>query len=104
MIHRTVQPDIGILLIYLFFSNIFQQKIENFLLISTRKSQFETDLECDNDHQTRQHTMLLKTAAVRYLVVQINQMDNPIVNWNHIRDEQIKDKLTEGVVKHLIAV
>jgi len=33
----------------------------------------KTDFERDNDHQTCQHTMLFKTAAVRYLVVRIKQ-------------------------------
>ncbi|CAF4889454.1 unnamed protein product [Rotaria sp. Silwood1] len=37
--------------------------------------------------------MLVKTAGVRYLVVLINKMDDPTVNWDQGRYEEIRDKL-----------
>ena len=38
--------------------------------------------------------MLVKTVGVRYLVVLINKMDDPTVNWDQTRYEEIKEKLT----------
>jgi peptide chain release factor subunit 3 len=38
--------------------------------------------------------MLVKTAGVRYLVVLINKMDDPTVNWDQKRYDEIRDHLT----------
>jgi len=67
------------------------------LVISARKGEFETGFE--RGGQTREHAMLVKTAGVRYLVVLINKMDDPTVNWDHQRYEEIKDKLTPYLKK-----
>jgi peptide chain release factor subunit 3 len=66
-------------------------------VISARKGEFETGFE--RGGQTREHAMLVKTAGVRYLVVLINKMDDPTVNWDQARYEEIKDKLTPYLKK-----
>jgi len=67
------------------------------LVISARKGEFETGFE--RGGQTREHAMLVKTAGVRYLVVLINKMDDPTVNWEQARYDEIKDKLTPYLKK-----
>lgn len=67
------------------------------LVISARKGEFETGFE--RGGQTREHAMLVKTAGVRYLVVLINKMDDPTVNWDQGRYEEIKEKLTPFLKK-----
>jgi peptide chain release factor subunit 3 len=37
--------------------------------------------------------MLVKAAGVRYLMVLINKMDDPTVNWDQARYDEISDKL-----------
>mmetsp|Transcript_795 Transcript_795/g.1881 ORF Transcript_795/g.1881 Transcript_795/m.1881 type:complete len:591 (-) Transcript_795:172-1944(-) len=59
------------------------------LVISARKGEFETGF--DRDGQTREHAMLAKTLGVNYLVVVINKMDDPTVQWSKDRfDECVK--------------
>jgi len=67
------------------------------LVISARKGEFETGFE--RGGQTREHAMLVKTAGVRYLVVLINKMDDPTVNWEQARYDEIRDKLTPYLKK-----
>lgn len=67
------------------------------LVISARKGEFETGFE--RGGQTREHAMLVKTAGVRYLVVLINKMDDPTVNWDPSRYDEIKEKLTPYLKK-----
>ncbi|KAF9481964.1 eukaryotic polypeptide chain release factor 3 [Pholiota conissans] len=62
------------------------------LVISSRKGEFETGFE--RGGQTREHIMLVKTAGVSKVIVVINKMDDPTVNWDKARYEEIKDKLT----------
>ncbi|KAJ2633657.1 translation termination factor GTPase eRF3 [Coemansia sp. RSA 1290] len=62
------------------------------LVISARKGEFETGFE--RGGQTREHTVLIKTAGVRTLVVAINKMDDPTVGWDKARYDQIVTKLT----------
>uniref|UniRef100_A0AAY4DG94 Tr-type G domain-containing protein n=1 Tax=Denticeps clupeoides TaxID=299321 RepID=A0AAY4DG94_9TELE len=50
------------------------------LVISARKGEFETGFE--KGGQTREHAMLAKTAGVKHLIVLINKMDDPTVNWS----------------------
>ena len=52
-------------------------------VISARKGEFETGFE--RGGQTREHAMLVKTAGVRKLVVVINKMDDPTVQWSEVR-------------------
>ena len=62
------------------------------LVISARKGEFETGFE--KGGQTREHIMLVKTAGVSKVVVVINKMDEPTVEWSKARFDEIKDKLT----------
>lgn len=52
-------------------------------VISARKGEFETGF--DRGGQTREHAMLAKTAGVKHLVVLVNKMDDPTVNWDEAR-------------------
>ncbi|CAG9857188.1 unnamed protein product [Phyllotreta striolata] len=61
------------------------------LVISARKGEFETGF--DRGGQTREHAMLAKTAGVKYLVVLVNKMDDPTVNWDEARYNECKDKI-----------
>lgn len=61
------------------------------LVISARKGEFETGFE--RGGQTREHAMLAKTAGVRHLVVLVNKMDDPTVEWSEERFKECKDKL-----------
>lgn len=62
------------------------------LVISARKGEFETGFE--KGGQTREHAMLAKTQGVNKLVVAINKMDDPTVEWNHDRYKECVTKLT----------
>jgi peptide chain release factor subunit 3 len=61
------------------------------LVISARKGEFETGF--DRGGQTREHAMLAKTAGVKYLVVLVNKMDDPTVNWDEARYNECRDKI-----------
>ncbi|KAJ7276372.1 P-loop containing nucleoside triphosphate hydrolase protein [Mycena haematopus] len=61
------------------------------LVVSARKGEFETGFE--KGGQTREHIMLVKTAGVSKLIIAINKMDDPTVNWDKDRYEEIRDKL-----------
>jgi len=61
------------------------------LVISARKGEFETGF--DRGGQTREHAMLAKTLGVSYLVVAINKMDDPTVQWNKERFDECVTKI-----------
>ncbi|PRD26922.1 UNVERIFIED_CONTAM: Eukaryotic peptide chain release factor GTP-binding subunit ERF3A [Trichonephila clavipes] len=61
------------------------------LVISARKGEFETGFE--RGGQTREHAMLAKTAGVKHLVILVNKMDDPTVEWSEERYNECKDKL-----------
>ncbi|CAG2172911.1 unnamed protein product, partial [Oppiella nova] len=61
------------------------------LVISARKGEFETGFE--RGGQTREHAMLAKTAGVKHMVVLINKMDDPTVEWSESRYTECCDKL-----------
>ncbi|KAJ6539321.1 eukaryotic polypeptide chain release factor 3 [Mycena capillaripes] len=65
------------------------------LVISARKGEFETGFE--KGGQTREHIMLVKTAGVSKIIVAINKMDDPTVNWEKARYEEIREKLVPFV-------
>uniref|UniRef100_A0A4W3IFV0 G1 to S phase transition 1 n=1 Tax=Callorhinchus milii TaxID=7868 RepID=A0A4W3IFV0_CALMI len=67
------------------------------LVISARKGEFETGFE--KGGQTREHAMLAKTAGVKHLIVLINKMDDPTVNWSQDRYEECKEKLVPFLKK-----
>jgi peptide chain release factor subunit 3 len=61
------------------------------LVISARRGEFETGFE--KGGQTREHAMLAKTLGVSYLIVVINKMDDPTVNWDKTRFDECVCKL-----------
>ena len=61
------------------------------LVISSRRGEFETGFE--GNGQTREHALLLKTCGVKSLVVAINKLDDPSVNWSSERYHEIQSKL-----------
>jgi peptide chain release factor subunit 3 len=61
------------------------------LVISARKGEFETGF--DRGGQTREHAMLAKTLGVSYLVVVVNKMDDPTVQWKKERFDECIAKL-----------
>eukprot|EP00657_Telonema_sp_P-1_P002883 TRINITY_DN1669_c0_g1_i1.p1 TRINITY_DN1669_c0_g1~~TRINITY_DN1669_c0_g1_i1.p1 ORF type:complete len:390 (-),score=136.28 TRINITY_DN1669_c0_g1_i1:89-1258(-) len=62
------------------------------LVISARRGEFETGFE--KGGQTREHAMLAKTAGVKRLIVVINKMDDPTVEWAKDRYDECVTKLT----------
>ncbi|KAL7414189.1 P-loop containing nucleoside triphosphate hydrolase protein [Mrakia frigida] len=62
------------------------------LVISARQGEFEAGF--DNGGQTREHATLVKTAGVSKLVVVVNKMDDPTVQWSQERFEFIKAQLS----------
>jgi len=61
------------------------------LVISARKGEFETGF--DRGGQTREHALLAKTLGVSYLVVVVNKMDDPTVQWKKERYMECITKL-----------
>eukprot|EP00817_Percolomonadidae_sp_ATCC50343_P003972 CAMPEP_0117422732 /NCGR_PEP_ID=MMETSP0758-20121206/3523_1 /TAXON_ID=63605 /ORGANISM="Percolomonas cosmopolitus, Strain AE-1 (ATCC 50343)" /LENGTH=435 /DNA_ID=CAMNT_0005205549 /DNA_START=8 /DNA_END=1315 /DNA_ORIENTATION=- len=61
------------------------------LIISARRGEFEAGFE--QGGQTREHSLLAKTLGVEKLVVVINKMDEPTVEWSEKRYEGIRKKL-----------
>ncbi|KZV21732.1 hypothetical protein F511_02890 [Dorcoceras hygrometricum] len=61
------------------------------LVISARKGEFETGYE--RGGQTREHVQLAKTLGVSKLLVVVNKMDDPTVNWSKERYEEIESKM-----------
>lgn len=66
-------------------------------MISARKGEFETGFE--KGGQTREHAMLAKTAGVKHLIVLVNKMDDPTVNWSLERWVDKNDQIV-GVEQH----
>ncbi len=62
------------------------------LVISARKGEYETGFE--KGGQTREHAMLAKTQGVSKLVVVVNKMDDPTVEWSKARYDECITKLT----------
>lgn len=64
--------------------DIFLSNITSFVqVISARKGEFETGF--DRGGQTQEHAMLVKTAGVKNLVILVNKMDDPTVQWDEER-------------------
>ncbi|KAK5662087.1 hypothetical protein OQA88_10201 [Cercophora sp. LCS_1] len=63
------------------------------LVISARKGEYETGFE--KGGQTREHAMLAKTQGVNKLIVVINKMDDPTVDWSHERYLECTTKLSQ---------
>ncbi len=62
------------------------------LVISARKGEYETGFE--KGGQTREHAMLAKTQGVNKLIVVVNKMDDPTVEWSQDRYNECINKLT----------
>ena len=62
------------------------------LVISARKGEYETGFE--KGGQTREHAVLAKTQGVNKLIVVVNKMDDPTVNWSQERYKECTTKLT----------
>lgn len=56
------------------------------LVVSARKGEFEAGF--DRGGQTREHAMLAKTLGVDYLIVVVNKMDDPTVQWSKDRFDE----------------
>lgn len=56
------------------------------LVISARKGEYETGFE--KGGQTREHALLAKTQGVNKLVIAVNKMDDPTVEWSEERYKQ----------------
>ena len=61
------------------------------LVVSTRKGEFESGF--DRGGQTREHAMLAKTLGVSYLIVAVNKMDEPTVQWSKERFDECVAKI-----------
>ena len=61
------------------------------LLVSARKGEFETGFE--KGGQTCEHALLAKTLGVEKLVIAINKMDDPTVQWDETRYNDIVKKI-----------
>merc|ERR1740138_1402311 len=77
MISGAAQADVGV------------------LIISARKGEFETGFE--RGGQTREHAMLAKTLGIDRLIVGINKMDDPSVQWDKARYDDIVKKLSSFI-------
>ncbi|KAF1823469.1 uncharacterized protein K489DRAFT_317339 [Dissoconium aciculare CBS 342.82] len=62
------------------------------LVISARKGEYETGFE--KGGQTREHAMLAKTQGINKLIVAVNKMDDPTVEWSEERYKECTGKLT----------
>ncbi|GKF13405.1 eukaryotic peptide chain release factor GTP-binding subunit ERF3A isoform X1, partial [Tanacetum coccineum] len=61
-------------------------------VISARIGEFESGFE--GGGQTREHVQLAKTLGISKLVVVVNKMDDPTVNWSRQRYEEIVPKMS----------
>ena len=61
------------------------------LVISARKGEYETGFE--KGGQTREHALLAKTQGVNKIIVVVNKMDDPTVNWSQERYQECTTKL-----------
>ncbi|KAF2009375.1 hypothetical protein BU24DRAFT_358288 [Aaosphaeria arxii CBS 175.79] len=62
------------------------------LVISARKGEYETGFE--KGGQTREHAILAKTQGVNKLLIAVNKMDDPTVEWSEERYKECLTKLT----------
>jgi len=59
------------------------------LLVSAKRGEYEAGTNPGG--QTREHAFLAKTLGVDQMVVAINKMDDPTVDWSEQRYEEVKD-------------
>lgn len=65
------------------------------LVVSAKKGEFEAGIGAGG--QTREHAFLAKTLGIDQVIVAINKMDDPTVNYDKGRYDEVKD----GVAKFL---
>ncbi|KAB8072221.1 P-loop containing nucleoside triphosphate hydrolase protein [Aspergillus leporis] len=63
------------------------------LVISARKGEYETGFE--KGGQTREHALLARNTGVKKLVVAVNKMDDPTVEWSHARFKECTVKVSK---------
>lgn len=63
------------------------------LLVSARKGEYETGFE--KGGQTREHALLARNTGVKKLVVTVNKMDDPTVEWSKSRFEECTVKVSK---------
>ena len=63
------------------------------LVISARKGEYETGFE--KGGQTREHAMLAKTQGVNKIVIVVNKMDDPTVEWSEERYKECTTKVVQ---------
>jgi peptide chain release factor subunit 3 len=61
------------------------------LVISGRKGEYETGFE--KGGQTREHAMLAKTQGVNKILIVVNKMDDPTVEWSEDRFKECTTKV-----------
>jgi peptide chain release factor subunit 3 len=62
------------------------------LVLSARKGEFETGFE--RDGQTREHAVLIKNNGISKLILLVNKMDDPTVQWDQGRFDEIKSRIS----------
>jgi len=62
------------------------------LMISAKRGEYEAGTNPGG--QTREHAFLAKTLGVNQLVVAVNKMDDPSVDWSEQRYEEVKDGIS----------
>ncbi len=62
------------------------------LFVSAKRGEFEAGIGPGG--QTREHAFLAYTLGVNQMVVAINKMDDPTVNWGQERYEEIKNEIS----------
>ncbi|KAK2809515.1 translation termination factor GTPase eRF3 [Emmonsiellopsis sp. PD_5] len=73
MIGGAAQADVGI------------------LVISARKGEYETGFE--RGGQTREHALLARNSGVKKMIVAVNKMDDPTVQWSKARYDECTSKI-----------
>ena len=68
------------------------------LVVSAKKGEYEAGIGLGG--QTREHAFLAKTLGVNQMIVVINKMDDPTVNYSEERYKEVK----EGVAKFLRSI
>ncbi len=67
------------------------------LMISAQAGEFEAGIS--KEGQTKEHALLAFTLGVKQMIVGINKMDHPSVNWGQTRYDDIKREASEFLKK-----
>jgi len=68
------------------------------LVVSAKKGEYEAGMS--EEGQTREHIILAKTMGIDQIIVAVNKMDDPTVNWSKERYEQIVKELKEFMKRY----